>query len=149
MGVKPASRRLAFRMVFICIAGGVWEASQWWEKGLAERLGDPEVSPGGCYRVESFKPFWVLPNIFHRRPDPNEVHSPEWFPWWGYPGFFRLYDHRTEELISETKVHDWDSIVEKVSWGGGSGQVRAGMIRIGPNLPDCPGDVPGKMRREQ
>ena len=54
MGVKPASRRLAFRMVFICIAGGVWEASQWWEIGLAERLGDPEVSPGGCYRVESF-----------------------------------------------------------------------------------------------
>jgi len=27
--------------------------------------------------------------------------------------------------------------------------VRSGMIRIGPNLPDCPGDVPGKMRREQ
>ena len=147
--MKSSSRRIAFFVAYITIAGGLWTASNWWERGWATRLATDSVSPDGCYRIQSFKPYWLLPDTFHRRSDPNEDQPAEWFPWWGYPGFFRLYDHRTEELISETKVHDWDSIVEKVSWGGGSGQVRSGMIRIGPNLPDCIGDIPGKVRREQ
>ena len=147
--MKPASRRIAFFVTYVTIAGGLWAASQWWEKGFATRLIAPIVSPNGCYRVESFKPFWVLPHTFHRRSDPNEDQSPEWFPWWGYPGFYRLFDHRKDELISETKIYDLESAGGRLSWGEGSGHVMAGLIDIGPNLPDCIGDVPGKTRRKQ
>jgi len=31
------SRRIAFIVAYITLAGGLWTASQWWEKGLATR----------------------------------------------------------------------------------------------------------------
>ncbi|WP_122282676.1 hypothetical protein [Pseudomonas syringae group genomosp. 3] len=140
--MKSPSKRIIFLAAYITIAGSIWTASEWWEIGLAERLSDPYISPGGCYRVELFKPFWVLPMMFHTMPDPNEGVPREWLPWWGYPAFFRLYDHRTGELISETEIHDLESAGGPMSWGGGSGMVYAGMIPIGPNVPDCMGDRP-------
>ena len=149
MDLKPASRRIVIFVACISTVGGLWIASQWWEKGLAQRLGEPEVSPGGCYRVETFKPYWVLPNFLHWESDVNGIKPPQWFPWWGYPGFYRLFDHRSGDLISETRIYDLQAAGGKLSWGGGSGHVMAGLIDIGPNLPDCMGDVPGKMRGEQ
>ncbi|WP_010217334.1 hypothetical protein, partial [Pseudomonas syringae group genomosp. 3] len=104
--MKSPSKRIIFLAAYITIAGSIWAASEWWEIGLAERLSDPYISPGGCYRVELFKPFWVLPMMFHTMPDPNEGVPREWLPWWGYPAFFRLYDHRTGKLISETEIYD-------------------------------------------
>lgn len=142
MGLKIASRRIFFVVAYIGIAGSLWAASQWWERGLAARLGEPDISPGGCYRVETFKPFWVLPNIFHPRVHPDELDKPEWFPWWGYPGFFRLYDHRTGKLISETRIYDLETGGGRMTWGAGSGEIFAGMIPVGPNVADCIGDRP-------
>ncbi|RMQ41008.1 hypothetical protein ALQ05_05324 [Pseudomonas amygdali pv. mori] len=60
----------------------------------------------------------------------------------GYPAFFRLYDNRTGELLSETEIHDLESAGGPMSWGGGSGMAYAGMIPIGPNVSDCVGDQP-------
>lgn len=147
--MKPASRRMAFFVAYISIAGGLWTASNWWEKGLAMQDGEPSISPNGCYRVESFKPFWVLPAIFHRKPDPNEDQPSKWFPSWGYPSFLRLYDHRSGYLISETKVYDGASAGGQLDWGDGPDSVMAGMIIIASNLPECIGDVPAKTRLEQ
>jgi hypothetical protein len=89
--MKPVSRRIAFVVAYITIAGGLWTASQWWEKALATSLSDPVISPGGCYRVETFKPLWVLPSMLQPEYDPNEDKSPRWFQLWGYPGFYRLF----------------------------------------------------------
>ncbi|AZG85858.1 hypothetical protein DND58_00540 [Pseudomonas syringae pv. pisi] len=146
MAMKKSSRTLVFFLSYVIIAGGLWIASEWWEKGLAEKSSGPHVSPGGCYRVDIFKPFWVLPMMFHRESDPNEDQPPTWFPWWGYPAFFRLYDHRTGVLISETKIYDLESAGDKLSWGSGSGVVMSGLILIGPNLPDCMGDRPTRVK---
>ncbi|KPX53351.1 hypothetical protein ALQ57_05194 [Pseudomonas amygdali pv. hibisci] len=140
--MKAASGRWVFFLTYITIAGSLWTASEWLEKGLAERSGEPDISPGGCYRVELFKPLWVLPMMFHSMPHPDSEVPRRWLPWWEYPAFFRLYDHRTGELISETEVYDLASASGPLDWGDGSGEVSAGMILIGPNLPDCLGDRP-------
>lgn len=147
--MKLKSRRTARVVTYITIACGLWAASQWWEKGLAQNLGDPAISPSGCYRVEVFKPFWVLPNIFHPRVHPDEPDQPQWFPWWGYPGFFRLYDQRSGELISETRIYDLESAGGPLSWGGGTGEVYAGMIPVGPNTADCMGDRPTGLKSQK
>ncbi|MCY1415141.1 hypothetical protein D9M71_306100 [compost metagenome] len=145
MDLKSSSRRIAFVVAYITIAGSLWVASQWWEKGLATKLSAPRISPNGCYRIESFKPFWVLPDIFHPRLHPDELDNPEWFPWWGLPGFYRLYDQKSGELIGESNVFDLESASGPLDWGDRVRQeVSAGMITIGPNKPDCIGDRPAR-----
>ncbi|KPW05954.1 Uncharacterized protein ALO41_01734 [Pseudomonas amygdali pv. ulmi] len=85
--MKSPSTCTACLAAYIAIALSLWTASQWWEKGLAERSGDPIISPDGCYRLETFKPFWVLPNMFHRKPHPDEDVPPKWFPLWATLAF--------------------------------------------------------------
>lgn len=144
--MKTSSNRIAFLLAYITIVGGLWAASTWWEKGLATRLGVPQISPNGCYRVESFKPRWILPDIFHPRIHPDELNNPQWFPWWGYPGFYRLYDHRTGELLGESRVFDLESASGPLYWGDRTTrEVYVGMITIGPNAPDCIGDRPASL----
>ncbi|WP_075801942.1 hypothetical protein [Pseudomonas putida] len=118
-----------------------WLLSEWWEKGLATPL-NVTVSPNGCYRVESFKPFWLLPDMFHREHDPNDDREPTWFPHWEYPGFYRLYNHRSGALLGESRVYDLAYASGPLTWGAGSKSVFAGMIYLGPNTLDCIGDNP-------
>ncbi|OPE57630.1 hypothetical protein BTW15_23390 [Pseudomonas syringae pv. tomato] len=146
--MKMSSTRIKFFLAYIIMACSLWTASEWWEKALAKRSGVPLVSPGGCYRLEAFKPFWVLPDILHREPDPNGVRSPKWFPWWGSPGFYRLYDHRNGKLISETEIYDRESGAWGMDWGEGSGFVYSGLIPIGPNVPDCMRDRPAQQKAQ-
>jgi hypothetical protein len=141
MDLKASSRRIAFVVAYITIAGGLWTASHWWEKSLATRLSDPVISPSGCYRVETFKPFWVLPSMLQLDPDPNKDVPTKWFQVWGYPGFYRLYNHRSGELIGESKVYDLEYTSGLIHWGNETmPEVSAGVIYIGPNVPDCIGD---------
>lgn len=123
----------------VFFAGGIWLASEWWEKGWATHWTAPTISPNGCYRLEKLKPFWVLPAIFHRRAHPEKSIKPQWFPNWGYPGFYRLYDHRNGHLISETGIYDLASASgRRVNWGNHWGhEVTTGNILIGHTLPDC------------
>lgn len=147
MDLRTPSRRVIYVVAFSFIAGGLWAASQWWEKGLATKLSQPRFSPNGCYRVESLKPFWVSPNIFHTRSHPDELDTPEWFPWWGYPGFYRLFDNRSGELIGESRIYDLESASGPLDWGDRAvREVSAGMIYIGPNVPDCIGDQPAQSK---
>lgn len=136
--MKRSSKQ--FIVAYIIIAGGLWGASQWWEKALAKNLGDPDVSPNGCYRIESYKPFWILPYVFHSRSHPDELGSPEWFPWWGYPVFFRLYNHHSGELISETDIFDFDSTGGAIIWGEGVRRIFYGAIPIG-HAPECGSEI--------
>ncbi|MGN2434932.1 hypothetical protein [Pseudomonas syringae] len=139
------SHNLKFIAAYIAIAGGLWTASEWWEKGFAKQVGNADISPNGCYRVETFEPFWVLPMIFHRKPDPNNDIPPKFLPSWSYPGFYRLYNQRSGELIGESLIYDLGSASGDLYWGDKAmPKVIAGFIYIGPNLPDCIGDQPDK-----
>lgn len=134
-----------------CIAAGLlWTASQWWQTGLATPSGAVHISPNGCYRVQKFKPFWILPNIFHTRTHPGEPNTPQWLPWWSSPGFYRLYDNRNGRLIGESDIHDLTSASGTLYWGDIKlPEVSAGLITIGPNLADCIGDHPDTPQVQQ
>lgn len=139
--MKPTSRRWALFLTYLSIAGGLWTASEWWEKGLAKKLGHAHISPNGCYRVETFAPFWVLPMMLHRKPDPNNDIPPKMLPSWSHPGFYRLYDNRSGELIGESHIYDLESASGNLYWGDKTiPKVIAGFIYIGPNLDGCIGD---------
>lgn len=142
MGLRIPSRRLAALAAFLAIASSLWAASQWWEKSLAKTLGNPAISPTGCYRLETFKPFWVLPSIFHPLPDPNEGWSPRWFRTWDYPGFYRLYDNRTNTVVGESDIYDLEFVGGGLFWDEGSGRVSAGLITIAPKVYGCISDHP-------
>jgi hypothetical protein len=117
----------------------IWAASEWWEKGLAKRTGPGTVSPNGCYRVESYEAFWILPNILHRRPDQDGTY--EWFPWWGKPGFYRAYDERTRKAIGETEILDiyYTGAGSGLFWGyKGHSEIDVGGIVVAP-ISDCLG----------
>lgn len=125
----------------IIIATGLWAASQGWQKSLATYLSDSVVSPNGCYRVETLKPFWVLPSMLQPARAPNNDMPTKWFQVWGYPGFYRLYNHQSGELIGESEVYDLEYTSGPLYWGSKSfPEVSAGAIYIGPNLSNCIGD---------
>lgn len=134
---------MAGAVILTAITLGLWQGSQWWEKGLARKVEPPIISPNGCYRIEILKPFWVLPDRFHPKAHPDELESPKWFTWWSYPGFYRLYDDRSGELLGESHIHDLTSAGGPLFWGDTwLPEVSAGLVTIGPNVPDCIGDKP-------
>jgi hypothetical protein len=130
------------------ILAGVWFASEWWETSLARPLREPIFSPNGCYRVDRLRPFWVLPDIFHRESHPDEDRPPTWFPRWGNPGFYRLYDLRTGELLGQSKIYDLESASGSLWWGDTQDPiVSAGLIPIGPGAVDCLEEFPPKREK--
>lgn len=137
--MKIVAGKLIVSLAGLTTAGALWIASEWWEKGLATPLRAPIISPDGCYRIDRLKPFWILPNVFHRESDPNEDVQPTWFPWWENPGFYRLYDQRNGKLIGESNIYDLKYASGPIIWGEGSGAIYAGMIFIGTTLPGCRG----------
>lgn len=148
MGVKLHSRYIPFFAAYLIIAGGLWAASQWWEKGLATSTDEIITSPNKCYRIQSYKPFWVLPTFLHPWSHPDKTTNPIWFANWINPGFDRLYDNRNGALIGESEVYDFGrSGGGGVFWGNKlRPAVYAGMVYIGPNVPDCIGDQPAQPR---
>ncbi|MDR9864412.1 hypothetical protein [Pseudomonas baetica] len=142
---KPSKQIYAALLFCIASWSGLWVASQWWEKALAKPSGEAHISPHGCYRVQQFTPFWVLPAFFHPRAHPDDSVPLAWFPHWEIPAFFRLYDHRNGQLLGESGIYDLVHDGGPLSWGfSGVPSVSASMIEIGPNAPDCIGDEPGR-----
>lgn len=142
--MKILTQRQRFWLTVPVLCAGLWAASQWWEKGLAHPVGTPEISPNGCYRVQQFQPFWLLPGLFHPKAFPDPEADVHWFVRWEIPAFFRLYDHRTGQLIGQSEIYDLVNAGGPLSWGWRDfPTVTAAMIEIGPNLPDCIGDQPG------
>jgi|CXWL01.2.fsa_nt_gi hypothetical protein len=117
---------------------GLWGMSQWWEKALAKRDGAADYSPDGCFRVQLFKPFWLLPSSFHPQSPPDGSLERSWFVRWEYPRFFRLYDNRNDQVLGESEIYDLVAYGAPLRWGHGSDlDVSAGMIEIGTTTADC------------
>lgn len=141
--MSKMSKILAIAIALTLTALVLLGASRWWEKGLATLAGPPSFSPNGCYKVQKFRPFWILPNIFHPQPHPDEPDTPKWFPSWTSPGFYRLYDNRNGELLGESGIFDLADASGRIYWGDNVvKKVTAGLITIGPNAPDCIGERP-------
>ncbi|VVP41735.1 hypothetical protein [Pseudomonas fluorescens] len=117
---------------------GLWAASQWWEKALANPYGDADISPDGCVRVQAFRPYWVLPNSFHPQFHPDDPQDLSWFIRWESPAFFRLYDNRNGQLLGVSRIYDLVAYGAPVSWGSRDDpSVMVGLIQIGDLPPDC------------
>ena len=144
MSTRSNSRPSAFsRRMKIFLAGlvfcvGLWGASEWWEKALAKPAYAAHVSPDGCFRVQTFRPFWLLPNVLHPQAPPDDPFETQWFVRWESPAFFRLYDNRDDQLLGESEIYDLVSYGNRLSWGYGSDtEVRVGLITIGNTRSDC------------
>ena len=124
--------------IFGVAISALWFSSEWWEKGLASPIDDAENSPNGCSRIQTFKPFWLLPDIFHRELAPHEAAKPRWFHFWEVPGFYRLYDNYNNQLIGETVIYDLAFSGGRLSWDRAGG-VWVGMTYVGPSIRDCTG----------
>ena len=121
----------------------LWFASQWWEKAFATAR-RTEVSPGGCYRLVQYTPYWVIPGSFHPARDPQEKWTPldNWYtPWMPneVPGFFRLYDHRTGKKLGESAVYDLTMIGPgSVHWPNEhSRRMSVGFVYLARDLQPC------------
>ncbi|WP_325985494.1 hypothetical protein ABCR88_03815 [Pseudomonas sp. W17] len=145
--MKKLSRRGSLTLGAVVLGASLWPASQWWEKGLATARGAPRISPNGCYRVQVFRPFWVLPGRFHTQYHPDPEQAPNENPHWELPAFFRLYDQRNDQWLGDSQIYDLVVDGGPLQWGmKGDPRVSAAMIDIGPNAPDCIGDQPAKGR---
>ena len=141
---RPSKQILAALLFCMSCWSAIWFASQWWERALATREYE-QISPNGCYRVEQFRPFWVTLAMFHPYAHPDDSFPLIWFPTWESPAFFRLYDHRNGQLLGESRIYDLVKDGGPVYWGyRDHPRVTAAMMDIGPNAPDCIGDVPGQ-----
>lgn len=136
--MKPTCKKLVACAIII---PALWFASEWWEKGLASPMDEPENSPNGCSRLQTFKPFWLLPDIFHRELAPNDGARLRWLHFWKVPGFYRLYDNYSNQLIGETVIYDLAYSGGRLNWDQGGG-VWVGMTYVGPSIRDCIGAKP-------
>ncbi|WP_426201171.1 hypothetical protein [Pseudomonas sp. TWP3-1] len=134
--MNDRTRRPKLILVALAICTTLWGASQWWEKAWAKPAHAADISPNGCYRVQQFRPYWVLPSFFHPKPHPDEMMETHWFVGWESPAFFRLYNNHTGEFISESGIYDLVNFGGNLYWGR---SVSVGMIEVGSNLPDCMG----------
>lgn len=101
--------------MFVTLPLGVIAASAWWERGLATYLRSFD-SPDGCLRVDTYRPFWVLPGVFHywRHFDGSQ----EGYGFrWESPVFARLHERATDELLGESVVFDSSKNVSGLFWG--------------------------------
>jgi hypothetical protein len=135
---SPISRRLKIVLAGLLFCVGIWGASEWWEKALAKPAYAADISPDGCFRVQTFRPFWLLPGFLHPQAHPDDSFETRWFVSWESPAFFRLYDNRDGQLLGESEIYDLVSYGDRLSWGYGSDtEVRVGLITIGNTRPDC------------
>lgn len=95
-----------FAVVIVIGCAVLYQASHWWERAFAT-LESSEQSPDGCIRVDTYRPFWVLPSFLHRLPDPDPAAAP--YPLgmpWDYPMFKRAHEASTNIFLGETIVYD-------------------------------------------
>lgn len=94
-------------LAIVVVAGGValYRASNWWERAYAT-YDSSEISPDGCIRIDTYEPFWVLPSIFHRIPDPDPTVSHGLGMQWDAPIFKRAYELNTGAFLGETVVFE-------------------------------------------
>lgn len=100
----------------LCMASiALYSASLWWEKGLA-RVESSVASPDGCLRLDSVRPFWVLPSIFHSSTHDETTY---FLRAWTKPLFYRLYDNLSGKQLRETAINDVEPTTDGISWDNG------------------------------
>jgi hypothetical protein len=94
-------------LLLVAAVGAValYPASNWWERTYATYLAS-ETSPDGCFRIDTYKPFWVLPSMLHRSPDPDPTIRNSLGRPWEMAVFRRAYEVSTGRLLGETVVFD-------------------------------------------
>lgn len=109
--MKPAAKTLLISIVVTCgLAVTLWFVSQWWEKAFATKLFS-QTTADGCFRLEKYEPYWILPNSFHPDRSTSKRWNPllDWYvPWFqpDLPRFYRIYDNRTGVILVQTEVYD-------------------------------------------
>jgi hypothetical protein len=104
--------------IVIAVAGGatLYQTSNWWERAYAT-YESSETSPDACIRIDTYKPFWVLPSMFHRIPDPDPTIRYGLGMEWDFPIFNRAYEVSTGASLGETIVYDPQSAPNFTYWG--------------------------------
>jgi hypothetical protein len=99
----------------VVLAFGAYAASEWWETALGTYV-ESFDSPDGCLRIDTYRPFWVLPSLFHNVPHPDGYHE-GYGSNWESPVFKRLYERATGELLGQTIVFDAAFADYGIDWG--------------------------------
>jgi len=102
-------------IVFVVGSTILYQASEWWERAFATHVFSL-TSPDGCIRLDYFKPFWVLPSIFHRIPGIDGTRNRPGMIW-DAPAFTRAYEVSTGVFLGETITYDGSGTVGGVFWG--------------------------------
>jgi hypothetical protein len=105
-------------LAIVVVVGGatLYQASNWWERAYAT-YESSSTSPDGCIRIDTYKPFWVLPSMFHRIPHPDPTIRNGLGMQWDYPIFKRAYEISTDAFLGETVVFDPTSAHDFIDWG--------------------------------
>jgi len=79
--------------------------------------------------------------MFHVEYPPNDEGKARRFSFWEVPGFFRLYNHQSGELIGETVIYDLEFSGGPLRWYR-SGEVWVGMTYLGKRVENCSPTMP-------
>ncbi|HVI53825.1 MAG TPA: hypothetical protein VM621_02085 [Luteibacter sp.] len=90
--------------------------SNWWERSYAT-FKSSELSPDGCFRIDTYEPFWILPSIFHRSPNTDPAIRNSLGRSWQQAIFKRAYELRTGDILGETIVFDPVGPANRIYWG--------------------------------
>jgi hypothetical protein len=121
--------------VVVVIGFALYQASNSWERAYAT-YDSSEISPDGCFRIDTYEPFWILPSMFHRSPDPDPTIRNGLGRPWGDAIFKRAYEIGTGELLGETVIFDPVGPPEIIDWGRGSKPGRRVVVANGFPLFD-------------
>lgn len=106
--------------VFTCAVALVTllQFSKWWEIAFATP-GVPRLSPDKCLRLESYRPFWILPSILQINPPSNRSESADFGAAWQAPGFYRAIEESTGRQLGQSIVFDGFMISgpADINWG--------------------------------
>src|ERR1700755_2416678 len=93
-------------LVFIVASSiALYYSSNWWERAFATHMSS-EISPDGCFRIDVYKPFRVLPSLLHSPPQLDPTAHNALFMGWELPVFKRAVEIGTGALLGETIVYD-------------------------------------------
>lgn len=103
-------------ILFVIGSVVLYQASNWWERAFATHTYS-QVSPDGCIRIETYRPFWVLPSVLHRMPHPDPTSQVKLGMTWNHPIFKRAHEVRTGDTMGESIVFDPTMGDNSMDWG--------------------------------
>jgi hypothetical protein len=92
-------------VILVTSSAALYQASTWWERAFAT-YESSVVSPDGCFRIDTYKPFWLLPSMFHQSPHPDPDLQTSFGRPWEAAVFRRAYEISTGDILGETVAFD-------------------------------------------